>query len=95
MKNKYQYRSRISERLFRDILRLFCSDICALTAAELAGVNKNTTHQLYGRFRARVVQLTLDQSKHFTGRLRSMKAISERGEYAANVDVALVARFRS
>ena len=67
MKNKYQFRSRISERLFRDILRLFCSDICALTAAELAGVNKNTTHQLYGRFRARVVQLTLDQSKPFTG----------------------------
>ena len=51
MKNKYQFRSRISERLFRDILRLFCSDICALTAAELAGVNKNTTHQLYGKFR--------------------------------------------
>jgi hypothetical protein len=33
---------------------MFFSDICALTAAELAGVNKNTTHQLYGRFRARV-----------------------------------------
>ena len=31
------------------------------------GVNKNTPHQLYGRFRARVVQLTLDQSKPFTG----------------------------
>lgn len=46
---------------------MFCSDICALTAAELAGVNKNTPHQLYGRFRARVVQLTLDQSKPFTG----------------------------
>ena len=67
MKNKYQFRSRISESLFRDILRMFCSDICALTAAELAGVNKNTTHQLYGRFCARVVQLKLDQSKSFAG----------------------------
>jgi len=46
---------------------MFCSDICALTAAELAGVNKNTTNQLYRRIRARVVQLTLDQSKPFTG----------------------------
>jgi transposase len=27
----------------------------------------STTHQLYGRFRARVVQLTLDQSKPFNG----------------------------
>ena len=48
---------------------MFCSDICAPTVAELAGVNKNTTHQLYGRFRARVVQLTLDQSKPFTGQV--------------------------
>ena len=95
MKNKYQFRSRISERLFRDILRMSCSDICGLTAAELAGVNKNKPHQLYGRFRARVVQFTLDQSKPSLGSLRSMKAISERGEYAANVDVAPVARFRS
>lgn len=46
---------------------MFCSDICALTAAELARVNKHTTHQLYGRFRARVVQLTLEQSMPFTG----------------------------
>ena len=46
---------------------MFCSDIRAPTAAELAGVNKNTTHQLCGRFRARVVQLTLDQSKPYTG----------------------------
>jgi transposase len=67
MKNKHQFRSRILERLFRDILRMFCSDIRAPTAAELAGVNKNTTHQLCGRFRARVVQLTLDQSKPYTG----------------------------
>ena len=31
------------------------------------GVNKNTPHQHYGRFRARVVQFKLDQSKPFTG----------------------------
>jgi transposase len=45
---------------------MFCSDICALTAAKLAGVNKNTTHQLYGRFCARLVKLKLDQSKPLT-----------------------------
>jgi transposase len=46
---------------------MFCLDICALTAADLAEVNKSTTHKIYGRFRARVVQLKLDHSKPFTG----------------------------
>ena len=48
---------------------MFCSDICALTVAELAGVNKNTTHQLYGRFRAGVDQTMLHQIKTFTGKV--------------------------
>ena len=48
---------------------MFCSDICSLTAAEITGLNKKTTHQLYGRYRARVVQLTLDQSKPLTGQV--------------------------
>ena len=67
MKNKYHFRSRISERQFRDILKMFCADITALAAAGLVGVNKNTTHQLYGRLRARVAGLTVEQSRPFTG----------------------------
>lgn len=34
MKNKYYFRARISERQFRHLLRLYCADVCALTAAE-------------------------------------------------------------
>jgi transposase len=67
MKNKYLFRARISERQFRGLLRLYCADVCALTAAQLAGVNKNTAHQLYTRWRARVCELTAAESQPFTG----------------------------
>jgi transposase len=67
MKNKYYFRARISERQFRHLLRLYCADVCALTAAQLAGVNQNTAHQLYTRWRTRVCALTTAESPPFTG----------------------------
>lgn len=67
MKNKYYFRARISERQFRHLLRLYCADVCALTAARLAGVNQNTAHQLYTRWRTRVCALTTAESPPFTG----------------------------
>ena len=42
----YQFRSRIFERLFRDILRMFCSDISALIAAKLAGYHNHRDSSL-------------------------------------------------
>ena len=56
---------------FREVIKIYFTHVlfrylypyCGLTG----GVNKNTTHQLYEGFRARVVQLTLDQSKPLTG----------------------------
>ena len=67
MKNKYVFRARISERQLRHLLRLYCADVCALTAATLAGVNRNTAHLLYTRLRTRVVALTTAESQPFTG----------------------------
>jgi len=41
MKNKYAYRSRISEREIREIVRYFAVDLTALQACELSGLNRN------------------------------------------------------
>ena len=67
MKNRYFCRTHISEAKFREILRLFCADIGALTASKLSGVNKNTTHRIYARLRLRLVELAEAEAAPFTG----------------------------
>lgn len=36
-KNKYVTKSHLSERKFRELLRFFCADVTALSAASLTG----------------------------------------------------------
>ena len=67
MRNKYLRRARILERDFRAVLRCFAHDLPALTAAKMCGVNKNTTHRLYGLLRQRVVALAQAEAKPFVG----------------------------
>ncbi len=56
-KNRYLFRGRISERKFRDLLRLFALDLTADRAAELTGLNHNTTLALYRLLRQRMAEL--------------------------------------
>ena len=42
MASKYQKRSRISDKKYRQIIRLFCQDLTATQIAELVGLNRNT-----------------------------------------------------
>jgi transposase-like protein len=56
-KNRYLFRGRISERKFRDLLRLFALDITADRAAALTGMHYNTTLALYRLLRARMAEL--------------------------------------
>lgn len=56
MKNKYIYRSRISEKKFRQILKLFCMDIEAKKVAELTNVNRMTINRIFNRTRIRMAQ---------------------------------------
>ena len=56
-KNRYLFRGRISERKFRDLLRLFCLDITADRAALLTGLHHNTTLALYRLLRLRMADL--------------------------------------
>ena len=39
MKNKYIYRSRISEKKFREILKFFCLDLEAVKVAEICNIS--------------------------------------------------------
>jgi len=55
MKNKYSFRSRISEKKIREIVRYFAVDLTALQAAELSGLNRNTVNRLYLGLRERIL----------------------------------------
>ena len=67
MKNKYVKHAHISEVMFRKVLRLFCADIPALTAAGLAGLSVQSTQSLYDGLRLRVLALTMEEARPFAG----------------------------
>lgn len=56
-KNRYLFRGRISERKFRDLLRLFAMDITADRAAILTGVHHNTALAIYRLLRDRMAEM--------------------------------------
>ena len=56
-KNKYVTNSHLSERKFRELLRLFCADVTALSAASLTGLNRNTVNRYYGLLRVRIAEI--------------------------------------
>ena len=59
-KNRYLFRGRITERKFRDLLRLFALDITADRAAQLTGLNHNTSLALYRLLRQRMAEMAQD-----------------------------------
>lgn len=67
MKNKYIHHAHISERKFREILRLFCADVPASTSGGLAGVSVQSTQRLYDRLRLRILELAWEEARPFTG----------------------------
>lgn len=67
MKNKYIRHAHISEGKFREILKLFCADIPALTVSELTGVSVQSTQRLYDRLRFRILELAVEEDCYVTG----------------------------
>ena len=67
MKNRYVEHAHISEVVFRKVLKLFCADIPALTAAGLAGLSVRSTQSLYDGLRLRILALTLEEARPFAG----------------------------
>ncbi|MBR0071539.1 MAG: IS1595 family transposase [Campylobacter sp.] len=51
MKNKYIYRSRISEKKFREILKLFCIDLEATKISQICGISEVSLCRLFKQIR--------------------------------------------
>jgi transposase len=54
MKNKYIYRSKLSEKKFREILRYFCVDLEAKKVADLTGISRQTINKIYHQIRGTI-----------------------------------------
>jgi len=68
MKNKYVWRSRISEHQFRQIVRLFSVDLDASQIARLTGLSRNAVNRYLRAIRLRLVDYCNDQSP-FSGEI--------------------------
>ncbi len=71
-KNRYLFRGRISERKFRDLLRLFALDITADKAAVLTGLHHNTVLALYRLLRLRMAARSTTSSRGTSTRQTEM-----------------------
>jgi len=69
MRNRYEKGTRISERKYRQVLKLFSADIPALTTSSLSGLNYRTVHRLYNCWRERIIALALEEIKPFGGEI--------------------------
>ena len=56
-KNKYVTKSHLSERKFRELPRLFCADVTALSAASPTGLDRDTANRCHGMPRARIAEI--------------------------------------
>lgn len=60
MKNKYFNRSHISEKKFRQILKLFCKDHTAFAASDATSISRVTINKIYAKFRQRILLIVDD-----------------------------------
>ena len=58
MKNKYIKNSRISEKVFRKVVRMYCYDQNATMTARLTGLSRNTVNRLFKLFRLRILEIS-------------------------------------
>ena len=73
MKNKYIYRSRISEKKFREILKYFAQDIEATKIANLTGISRISINKILKNIRILMSQECEKISK-FSGEISSSQA---------------------
>src|SRR5687767_13744119 len=64
--NKYYKRSRISEKRFRHLVRLFALDLSATDTAQLTGLTTKTVNTIYLKIRVRMAQ-ECERESPFTG----------------------------
>jgi len=100
MKNKYVYRSRISEPKFREIVKLFSLDLEADQTAQITGISRNTINKYYKTFRERIVHVC-NQNSPFSGEIevdesyfgaRRVRGKRGRGAYGKTIVFGLLKR---
>ena len=69
MKNKYEIGTHVSERKYRQILKLFSLDIPALTTSKFMNMNYRTIHRLYTLWRLRIASLAMEEMRPFCGEI--------------------------
>lgn len=62
MTNKYIFASKISERKFREILRLFCVDLEATKVSEITGISRPAVNRIFDGIRERIYEYCEQQS---------------------------------
>ena len=89
-KNKYAYRSRISEAQFRQLIRLFAEDLTGAQLASIMGLNPNTIDRYLRAIRGRIAEycelrtplhgeIEVDES-YFGGRRKGIRGRGARGK---------------
>jgi len=100
MKNKYVYRSRISEKKFREIVKLFSVDLEADQTAAISGLSRNTINKYYKAFRERIVSICesnsplkgeIEVDESYFG-ARRVKGKRGRGAYGKTIVFGLLKR---
>lgn len=66
MKNKYLFRSHISERQFRKIVKHFSQDFDATKTSLLTNISRITINRIFDKLRTRIVYL-LNQEEKLSG----------------------------
>jgi len=100
MKNKYVHRSRISEKKFREIVKLFSIDLEADQTATISGLSRNTINKYYKAFRKRIVsvcesdsplkgEIEIDESYFGARRIKGKRG---RGAYGKTIVFGLLKR---
>ena len=67
MANKYIFRSKISEKKFREIIRYFSLDIEASKIAQLVGVSRPTINRILKTVRQRIAEFCEAESPFESG----------------------------
>ena len=93
VKNKYFKRSRILNKKFREILRLFCLDLNAIQISNLTGISRNSINKVLTKLR-RVIALYCDDQSPYSGQVevdeswfgaRRVKGKRGRGAYGKTI----------
>ena len=67
MKNRYISHAHISAVKFREVLKLFCADVPALTTSGLVGLSVQSTQRFYDRLRLRILELAVKEARPLAG----------------------------